>query len=328
MKELAIIILDWNGAEDTIECIKTLNNHSLYDIYLLDNGSKEDNNKIISDFLTSPKYEEISGETTLDAFKTRKNEITYIHSETNLGFAVGNNTVAKMICNSYRYILLLNNDTEVPSGTIESMLKTAKDKRTVALTCDIRVYYRKNELWNAGGYFTIFGERKYYSQKKIDGLKNKGVRYIDASFITGCALLVDAEHIRKHGLFTDKFFHGEEDFNLCYKLKKTHEKVGVDIGVIIYHKVGKTIQRIGENKSYNSMLVNYVNRTIDFKEFYGKIRWMVWREVYLWAITLVRIIKGMDTKRMSLMRKRIRKISTENENVKKQVFDIIMQMTW
>lgn len=328
MKELAIIILDWNGAEDTIECLKTLNNHSLYDIYLLDNGSKEDNNKKISDFLTVPYYEGVTAETTLESFEIGEKEITYIHSETNLGFAVGNNAIAKKICNSYKYILLLNNDTEVPSGTIESMLKTARDKKTVALTCDIRIYYRKNELWNAGGYFTILGERKYYSQKKIDSLKNQGVKYIDAPFITGCALLVDAEQIRKHGLFTDKFFHGEEDFNFCYKLAQKKKRVGVDLSVALYHKVGKSIKRSSGTQNYNSMVVNFSNRVIDFKEFYNPLRWGIWRIIYLSLLFCRRSMTGMKPKMAFELCRRIHRISDKYNDVRKTIFDEIMAMEW
>ncbi len=329
MKELAIIILDWNGAEDTIECLKTLKNNSLYDIYLLDNGSKMENNKKILEFLYSSDYVGGVEETTLDLLEPRKNIMTYVHSEKNLGFAVGNNAIANRICNSYRYLLLLNNDTEVPTGTIESMLKTAKEKKSVALTCDIRIFYRKDELWNAGGYFTILGERKYYSQKKIDKLKRKGTTYIDASFITGCALLIDADYIRKHGLFTEKFFHGEEDFNFCYKLSRENRRVGVDLSVTLYHKVGRSINRSSVTKAnFNSMVINYGNRVIDFKEFYGRFRWRLWRIVYLFLIFCRRTMTGMNSKTAFELCKRIYQVSEKNNDVRKPLFDKIMAMEW
>ncbi|MCR5609777.1 MAG: glycosyltransferase family 2 protein [Lachnospiraceae bacterium] len=329
MKELAVIILDWNGAEDTIECLKTLNNRLLYDIYLLDNGSKAENNMKISDFLSNSDYKGNWLETKLDLLEPGKNELTYIHSEKNLGFAVGNNVVADRICNSCKYILLLNNDTEVPEGTIESMIRTAKEKKTVALTCDIRIYDRKDELWNAGGYFTILGERKYYSQKKINKLKEKKVTFLEAQYITGCALLIDSSYIRENGLFTDKFFHGEEDFNFCYKLYKNKALAGVDLSVTLYHKVGRSIKRhVGKETYYNSLVVNYSNRVIDFKEFYGTLRWKVWRIIYLTLLLFLRILKGMKPLVALELCKRIYKISNKNDNLRKKLFDEIMSMEW
>ena len=165
-------MLNWNGYQDTIECLDSLSQTTYEDFFIVvgDNGSTNDSLCHIRNHCREKGYS-LYNEIVPGAKKAEQRAIYVCDLKTNTGFAVGNNAVAKKICNSYEYILLLNNDTEVPAGTIESMLKTAKDKKTVALTCDIRSYYRRNELWNAGGYFTILGERKYFSQKKIDGLK-------------------------------------------------------------------------------------------------------------------------------------------------------------
>ena len=39
MNSLAIVILNWNGSEDTIECLKGLQDKTIYDNSLLDNES-------------------------------------------------------------------------------------------------------------------------------------------------------------------------------------------------------------------------------------------------------------------------------------------------
>lgn len=328
MKDLAIIILDWNGAEDTIECLKGLNNFSLYDIYLLDNGSSDENVEKVRKFLESDEYKNRVSILALGAPMPETRDITYLLSNQNLGFACGNNTVSQMISLSYKYVLLLNNDTDVPSGTIEHMLQTAKARQCVAITCDIRIYYRKEELWNAGGYFTLIGERKYYSQKKIDAWERQGVEYIDADFITGCAMLLDTSYIRKEGLFTDLFFHGEEDFNLCKKLKKMNRKVGVDLKVRLYHKVGKTIERSSTSKEYNKMLVNYSNRVIDYKYFLTHTKWLVWRFIYLTLLFGKRVASGMSVKDTRRLVRRIHNVSSNYDNVKKPVFDKLIKLDW
>ena len=291
-KELAIIILDWNGASDTIECLKCLNNKELYDIYLLDNGSERENVKIVSEFLDKNSYDVQIISDIYEA--TGESFITYIQSPENMGFAKGNNYIAKKIIERYKYILLLNNDTEIPKDTIEHMLSTAKKMDTVALTCDIRLFSDKRTLWNAGGFFTVIGERKYYSQKKIDKLKKKGILYIDAQFITGCALLINSKYVLENGLFTEKFFHGEEDFNFCYNLWKNRKKVGVDLGVKIYHKVGQSLGRVKKERSYGATLVNYTNRVIDFKFLYSKMHWIIWKEMYLGLVFLIRASKEIE----------------------------------
>ena len=324
MKDLAIIMLDWNGAEDTIECLESIKNYSLYDIYLLDNGSKFENSKILIDFLSDSQFIDMVEMCSVDNIPVTDKPIVYVHSDYNYGFAGGNNLIAKKICDRYRYILLLNNDTVVPQGTIESMLKTAIDKKTIALTCDIRFFYKKDELWNAGGYFTILGERKYYSQKRIDRLKNDGVSFIDAPFITGCAMLIISDYISKNGLFTDKFFHGEEDFNFCYKLKQKNLRTGVDISVLLYHKVGRTINK-DPGRMINSMVVHYTNRVIDFKEFYSKPRWSIWKRMYILLAFVKRCVSGMRIKDAFRLCRKIKYYSNTYQNVDKTVFEKIMQ---
>jgi len=329
IKELAIIILDWNGADDTEECLYTLRNFDLYDIYLLDNGSRESNTEKLREMLSREENKNISEECTLPLSDVGSKPIKFIYSEYNYGFAGGNNLIANSICKQYEYILLLNNDTYVPEGTIENMINSIKVHGCTVLTCDIRNYYDRRELWNAGGYFTIIGERKYFSKNHINRLKRIGVNYIDAEFITGCAMLIDCRQIREKGLFTDKFFHGEEDFNLCYKLKLDNKKVGVDLETVIYHKVGRTISRMSRSKrNYNGMLVNYVNRVIDFKEFYSHQRWIVWRALYISLLYIRRITRGMPLRDAALLCNRIMELSSKYDNVKKPVFDEIMRLHW
>ncbi len=328
MKDLAIIILDWNGASDTIDCIEALHNYDLYDIYILDNGSERSNIEMLRIFLTNNFLGQVE-ETCIGRLAKSHKPVTYILSKENLGFAGGNNAIAKRICEDYNYVLLLNNDTIVPQHTIEHMVRTMNHCDYTAITCDIRHYYSKNELWNAGGDFTILGDRKYYSQKKIDGLKKSGTAHIAAPFITGCAFLIRSSYIRNHGLFTDKFFHGEEDFNLCYKLKRDNFKTGVDLQATLYHKVGRALSRApNHDREYNRILLHYLNRVIDFKDFYGKTRWLLWRDLYLLLIVARRIIDGLSPRNAFLLYKRIRYYSDTNNAVRKDLFDHVMSLTW
>ena len=330
MKRIAIVVLDWNGADDTIECLSCLNNFLLYDIYLLDNASSKENIQRVTDYLQSRFKNELS--IIHDKSFTKDIEsrvINYILSSENLGFAVGNNFVVSKIVEKYQFVLLLNNDTVVPDGTIEHLFQTACEQDTVALTCDIRLYYNTEELWNAGGIFAFYGDRKYFSQNHIDNLRLRGVKYINAEFITGCALLIQTAYIKKYGLFTDSFFHGEDDFNFCYKLKKNNQKVGVDLAVTLYHKVGRSIQRVSSNdKNYSKMLVHFANRVIDFKEFYSKPKWLAWRNMYLFLLFVRKITTGMPVKIAWLLIKRIKSVSDQNDQVKKPLFDKLMGLTW
>jgi len=282
-KKLALIILNWNGADDSIECLESLKvNKSEYDIFLLDNGSDKNDCKKLERYLCESQFDiKIVLDKVFSVSDISAHELYFVKSDINRGFAQGNNFIANIICANYKYILLLNNDTLVPESSIKSMIETIECNGDVAVTCDIRYNYDRNKLWNAGGVFKWYGDRKYYSQSKIDKLISKKVKYIRAEYITGCAMLVDCNYIKEYGLFTDKFFHGEEDYNFCLNLKRRKLTAGVDLSVQIFHKVGQSIERSCENaKEMRSNIVHFSNRIIDYKYFYSKIRWKLWDAIF------------------------------------------------
>ena len=329
MKEIGIIILNWNGADDTIECLESLDASSIYDIYLVDNGSADDSKESIIKYIEGSKYQSKSKVYTRDEFVKPTEGLNFITLDENLGFAGANNYICNIIKDDYKYVMLLNNDTYVVEDVIEKMRDILEKKDYAAITCDIRRYSDHKELWNAGGNFTWYGDRLYFSQKVIDAKIAQGVECIDADFITGCAPIIKGDYIRKYGLFTDRFFHGEEDFNFCKNVKKNGYKCGVYLQGIIYHKVGSSIKgTVNKERERNSHILHYSNRIIDFKLFYGKVRWTLWREMYLFLIFLLRLRSGYTLREACILIKYIRTITNKYDRVDKRLFDKIMSLKY
>ena len=181
-------------------------------------------------------------------------------------------------------------------------------------------------MWNAGGKFTWYGDRKYFSQKQVDNIERKQIDYIEADFITGCALMIDTNYIAQYGLFTDRFFHGEEDFNFCINAKKRGKKLGVDLSVRLYHKVGQSIKTDqSDERHFNVITVHYANRVIDYKYLYTYRKWIFWRTMYLLLVFFKRVIDGMKIKNAYMLIKRVKKISNLYDSIDKTVFDMIME---
>ena len=98
-----IIILNWNGLYDTIECIESLkkSDYKKFQVLVIDNGSDADYQKLL----------EIK-------------EIILLKIKENIGFAGGVNVGIKYaLDNNADYILLLNNDTIVKSDFLGLLLK-------------------------------------------------------------------------------------------------------------------------------------------------------------------------------------------------------------
>ena len=282
-RKLGIIILNWNGTEDTIECLQSLKTAPNYcDIFVLDNNSTEENYQNLLKYVEDGPYSyKVVSDDNFKADIVDDARLYFIKSKENLGFAKGNNFVAKIISPLYEYVFLLNNDTIVPRYTINNMFNAINSSQDVAITCDIRYNYDRTKLWNAGGSLQWYGDRKYYPQKRIDKLIENGSTYISAEFITGCALMVDTRYIEKFGLFTEQFFHGEEDYNFCKMVAIRGGKMGVDLTSKIYHKVGASISNAKNRTTFNKMVLHYTNRVIDYKNFFvfiaSYIRKVAWR---------------------------------------------------
>lgn len=135
-----------------------------------------------------------------------------------------------------------------------------KHKEYAALSPQIRLYYDKDKIWNCGGILKRGARHYLYPKCPTTSLPDK--EYLEASFLTGCALLFD---YKRTGMLTEQFFYGEEDFEFALRLRSKNMKMACLLTSVIYHKVGRSIK-----KNKNSIAVNhihYLNRLIDYKQY-------------------------------------------------------------
>ena len=153
LKSLAIILLNYNGSSDTIECIESLDNTITnfdYDIYIIDNASRKEETDILKRYISSREDFSIYSDDIFERNKVKGNLL--ILSNDNAGFAGGNNKVIRTIYEDYAYILLLNNDTVVQPDFIEKMICMLNEDPTIGYaSCRIDNYYDHTLLWNSCG---------------------------------------------------------------------------------------------------------------------------------------------------------------------------------
>lgn len=92
---VAVIVLNWNGTDDTVECLRSLLqvDYPRYEIVVVDNGSRESPRARIADEFPS---------------------VTYLETAQNLGYAGGNNVgIRHALARGHDYVFVLNNDTVV-----------------------------------------------------------------------------------------------------------------------------------------------------------------------------------------------------------------------
>lgn len=220
-----IILLNYNGYKDTIECINSLEKISYknYKIVIVDNASTDGSEDIL------------------------KNEFPhhiFIQTGSNLGFAGGNNVGIKYALeNGADYILLLNNDTVVEPNFLEPLVEYAdKDNKVGIVGGKINYYHNRNKIWSAGGKVNLFTGSTYHF-----GLNKNNSDYINkfnkVKFLTGCVQLIKKDLINDIGFLDEDYFLYYEDTDYCTRAVKNGWKLVYIPNSIIYHKVSSSTKK-------------------------------------------------------------------------------------
>ena len=298
----AIIILNWNGAEDTLCCLDSLTKaDGSFFVVVADNGSTDDSVARIREFMSSSDL-----------------DIKLLENGFNYGFAKGNNLAIRYAAgfNPDSY-LLLNNDTEVTPDFLTRLVEfREKNPEYRILTPRINLYYDKEYLWNCGGRL-FAGFRRYLFNREHE---SKALRkpFYRISFITGCALFFTPDILQTDGtLLTERFFFGEEDFEFCIRMKKRHIPMACVTGSLIYHKVSSS------NKGKNVVGTYYLhqlNRYIDIRLNYNVLFTYLWRILNIpLSLHYLRRKSGSMGSALSLLR-RLHKDSRAKDSVTEQDF--------
>ncbi len=227
--KIAIVILNYNGLENTLECINSVTaidqkNINL-DLIVVDNNSQDDSQK---------KLEKLNG-------------IKLILNSENLGFTGGMNTGIKYALeNGADQIILLNNDTYVDHNFLINIHKASQKGDIVAP----KIYFAKGYEFHKNRYKNSdLGKVIWYAGGKIDWLNvigtHIGVDEVDTGqfnrqkeidFATGCCLLIKKEVFGKVGLLDDKYFLYLEDMDFSVRAKKEGFKIIFEPASIVWHK--------------------------------------------------------------------------------------------
>ena len=256
----AIVVLNWNGASDTLACLDSLSQaKGEFVVYVVDNGSTDSSLARIQSW--------IDGHAEID--------VRLVPFDKNYGFARGNNKGLEIARKeNYDSYLLLNNDTEVcPDFLVRLKAFSRKHPEYKALTPKINFFYDKQKIWTCGGKI-FFGFRKYY----YAGEPNSAVRemeYIPISFVTGCALFFYPELLDEQGhLLTERFFFGEEDFEFSLRLKGQGIPMACVLDSLIYHKVGASGDKMNH---LGKLYMHYLNRFVDVKLHMAPMGYKLWQ---------------------------------------------------
>ncbi|EOR23316.1 glycosyltransferase [Niallia nealsonii AAU1] len=224
-KLVSIIIVNWNGYEDTFKCIESLQNldYHNYNIILVDNNSSEPIDDILFHFPN----------------------VNLVKNKENLGFAGANNIGIQIALeNEADYIWLLNNDTIVKSDSLSTMISCISTNESIGIVCPKIYYYDNPEvIWYGGGVISwARGTTLHLGMMKNNSpLDNE--EFPEVNFATGCSMLIKKQLILDVGLMNEDYFLYFEDTDFCCKTIKSGYKVVYNSNSIIWHKVSASTSK-------------------------------------------------------------------------------------
>ncbi|MCK5353578.1 MAG: glycosyltransferase family 2 protein [Methyloprofundus sp.] len=221
--KVAVIILNWNGKDDTLECLSSVNqlNYPNYDVIVVDNGSTDD---------------------SIEAISKQYPDIILLHTGKNLGYAGGNNIGMRWALEQEaNYLLLLNNDTIVDPNLLSEFVQTAKNYKQGGLFgAKIFYYDEPDTLWNAGADWNpSTGDHRTRGAQSKDGEAFNTIT--ESAYANGCALFASSEMLLNIGLLNEDFFLIYEETDLSYRAKKAGYKVYFAPEAKVWHKVSVSI---------------------------------------------------------------------------------------
>lgn len=226
MKRVAIIVLNWNGIKDTLDCLCSLQNQSYnkFTIVVVDNGSTDNSHELLS------KYQSKHTE-----------NVEVVYNPHNFGFAGGVNTGIEWALNEdFEYIALFNNDATADKDWLEKLVDAIQPKE-VGISTGLLLLGDGKTIDSTGDWYSIWG---------LPFPRNRGdktEKAPDAGFVfsgSGGASLYKTEMLRSIGLFDEDFFAYYEDVDISFRAQLAGWKVAYEPSAIAYHKQGATANKI------------------------------------------------------------------------------------
>lgn len=189
---------------------------------------------VLEDFfnslLTDPRLPSIrlylvdnaSGDKTLEVAARYQGRIDmWIQAnDENLGVAVGNNQgISAALSAGAEWILLVNNDTIIPAGTLIGLLETATEHGLHILTPTIEGTEPVESVWYAGGTISPYQGMKVRHEKMGSPMiaAPRGLR--ETPYASTCCLLIHREVVNLIGGMDKEYFVYFDDVDFAIRAK-------------------------------------------------------------------------------------------------------------
>jgi len=269
LPRVVVVVLNWNGWLDTIECVESIlrADYANIQIVVCDNGSSDESVQRLCEWadgtlevesaftedgrrwayrpVAKPvPYVRIRRGERSAAIPMREPKLVFIQIEKNLGYAGGNNVGLEysLAHADPAYIWVLNNDTVVERNTLPLMIAAAEADPKIGVVGATLLEYRAPHRVQAlgGGYFGRFSRHDYQLGR---GLRpgSYAASAFDLEHVVGASMLIRAQTVRDVGLLEESYFLYREETDWCIQMRQKGWRLRFCPGATVWHKEGRSI---------------------------------------------------------------------------------------
>jgi hypothetical protein len=234
MKRVAIVVLNWNGITDTLDCLASLQKQSYknFSIVVIDNGSTDNSVELLR------KYQEEHHE-----------NVDVVYNPKNFGFTGGVNTgIEWALNNDCDYVALFNNDSVADKDWLKHLVNSSEPDE-IGISTGLLLHSDGKTIDSTGDWYSIWGLPFPRNRNDKTAKAPKGEYVFSAS---GGGSLYKTQMLREIGLFDDDFFAYYEDNDISFRAQLAGWKIAYVPKSVAYHKQGATSKKIPGLAAYQT----------------------------------------------------------------------------
>jgi hypothetical protein len=256
MKSVSVITVNFNQSAVTEALLNSIfhtNTYTPLEIIVVDNGSK-----------VNP----------IPEWQTKYPSVKFVRSETNRGFAGGNNLGLSEATGDY--LFFVNNDTEFTTNLVATLAKTLDMHPMVGMVSPKIRYYTQPDVLQYAGYTKM---NYLTARNKCIGQYEKDDGQYDlltgkTGYVHGAAMMVRGEAVTKVGGMPEMYFLYFEEYDWCEQIRRAGYEIWVDTRALIYHKESISVGSKSGLKEYfmNRNRILFIRRNCNV--FTVSVFWM------------------------------------------------------
>jgi GT2 family glycosyltransferase len=281
-----IIVLNWNGWADTVECLQSLCllEHKNVCIVVCDNNSHDQSLQHIQNWVagnsSSPaadaRYTFLTEEVLRPrgvvewcvgqpASSTGDASLILIPTGGNLGFAGGCNAGLRYVLErgDADFVWLLNNDTVVEPAALTQLLRKMQRRPDLGLCgSTLQFYFQPDVVQCHGGYdFNAWTARVKHIECEVSSAPATLEAEVERrlKYVSGASTFLRIEFLRHVGLMNEQYFLYFEEIDWATRAHGLYA-LGYCAASRVYHKEGMSIGSHKESGSRSLLSERYLSR--------------------------------------------------------------------